>query len=128
MIFPSLSLASKEGTGMFRHKNKSLFRTGTVWPMPLIPVLGRQRQEEFWVGDQLGLQSKFQDSQGYIEKPYLENKQASKQTNKQKLKKNNWSWKKEKMAIECVTYFKLFHVWALYLYHLFISPFSLQYF
>jgi hypothetical protein len=37
---------------------------------------------DFWVQDQPGLQSEFQDSQGYTEKPCLE-----KQTNKQKKKK-----------------------------------------
>jgi hypothetical protein len=47
--------------------------------MPLIPALGRQKQGEFWVRGQPGLQSKFQDSQGYTEKPYLENK-INKQT------------------------------------------------
>jgi hypothetical protein len=49
--------------------------------MPLIPALGRQRQEDFWVWGQPGLQSEFQDSQGYIEKPCLE-----KQKNKNKQK------------------------------------------
>jgi hypothetical protein len=39
--------------------------------MPLIPALGRQRQADFWVQDQPGLQSEFQDSQGYTVKPYL---------------------------------------------------------
>jgi hypothetical protein len=47
------------------------------WHMPLIPELGRQRQTDFWVWGQPGLQSEFQDSQGYTEKPCLE-----KQTNK----------------------------------------------
>jgi hypothetical protein len=47
------------------------------WHMPLIPALGRQRQKK--VRGQPGLQSEFQDSQGYTEKPCLE-----KQTNKQK--------------------------------------------
>jgi hypothetical protein len=37
----------------------------------LIPVLGRQRQADFWVRGQPGLQSEFQDSQGYTEKPCL---------------------------------------------------------
>jgi hypothetical protein len=32
----------------------------------------RQRQENFWVRGQPGIQSEFQDSQGYTEKPYLE--------------------------------------------------------
>jgi hypothetical protein len=53
------------------------------WHTPLIPALGRQRQADFWVRGQLGLQSEFQDSQGYIEKPCLE-KPKTNQTNKQK--------------------------------------------
>jgi hypothetical protein len=47
--------------------------------MPLIPALGRQKQADFCVRGQPGLQSEFQDSQGYTEKPCLEKKQ--KQTN-----------------------------------------------
>jgi hypothetical protein len=43
-----------------------------LWHMPLIPALGRQRQKDFWVRGQPGLQSELQDSQGYTEKPYLE--------------------------------------------------------
>jgi hypothetical protein len=35
--------------------------------MPLIPALGRQRQADFLVQVQPGLQSEFQDSQGYTE-------------------------------------------------------------
>jgi hypothetical protein len=54
---------------------------GQWWHMPLIPALGRQRQVNFWVRGQPGLQSEFQDSQGYTEKPCLE-KQTNKQTNK----------------------------------------------
>jgi hypothetical protein len=41
------------------------------WYTPLIPALGRQRQVDFWVWGQPGLQSEFQDSQGYTEKPCL---------------------------------------------------------
>jgi hypothetical protein len=41
------------------------------WHTPLIPALGRQRQADFWVWGQPGLQSEFQDSQGYTEKPCL---------------------------------------------------------
>jgi hypothetical protein len=50
----------------------------------LIPALWRQRQRQvdFWVRGQAGLQSEFQDSQGYTEKPFLK-KQTNKQTNKQ---------------------------------------------
>jgi hypothetical protein len=50
------------------------------WHMPLIPALGRQRQADFWVRGQPGLQSEFQDSQGYTEKPCLE-KNKTKQKN-----------------------------------------------
>jgi hypothetical protein len=38
------------------------------------PALKRQRQADFWVRGQPGLQSEFQDSQGYTEKPCLEKK------------------------------------------------------
>jgi hypothetical protein len=44
------------------------------WRTPLIPALRRQRQEDFWVRGQPGLQSEFQDSQGYTEKPSLREK------------------------------------------------------
>ena len=47
------------------------------WCTPLIPALGRQRQADFWVGGQPGLQSEFQDSQGYTEKPCLEKPKKS---------------------------------------------------
>jgi hypothetical protein len=59
------------------------------WRTPLIPALGRQRQVNFWVRGQPGLQIEFQDSQGYTEKPCLKkqknktNKQTNKQTNKE---------------------------------------------
>jgi hypothetical protein len=51
--------------------------------MLLIPALGRQRQEDFLVQGQPGLQSEFQDSQGYTEKPCLEKP-------KKKKKKSNF--------------------------------------
>jgi hypothetical protein len=41
------------------------------WRTSLIPALGRQRQTDFWVRGQPGLQSELQDSQGYTEKPCL---------------------------------------------------------
>jgi hypothetical protein len=49
------------------------------WHTPLIPALGRQRQADFWVRGQPGLQSEFQVTQGYTEKPCL------KKTNKKKI-------------------------------------------
>jgi hypothetical protein len=52
--------------------------------MPLIPGFGRQRQVNFSVRGQPGLQSAFQDSQGYTEKPCLQKQKQNKnkQTNK----------------------------------------------
>jgi hypothetical protein len=44
--------------------------------MPLILALGRQRQTDFWVRGQPGLQSEFQDSQGYTEKHSLSQKKV----------------------------------------------------
>jgi hypothetical protein len=55
---------------------------GQWWCMPLIPALGRQRQVDFWVWGQPALQSEFQDSQRYTEKPCL----------KKKKKKSGSSW------------------------------------
>jgi hypothetical protein len=43
---------------------------------PLIPALGRQRQVDFLVRGQPGLQSEFQDSQDYTEKPCLKKKKS----------------------------------------------------
>jgi hypothetical protein len=58
----------------------------TWWRTSLIPALRRQRQADFWVRGQPGLQSEFQDSQGYTEKPCIKNKQTNKQTKKTKKK------------------------------------------
>jgi hypothetical protein len=48
--------------------------------MPLILALGKQKQAGFWVWGQPGLQSEFQDSQGFTENP------VSKKKNKKKTK------------------------------------------
>jgi hypothetical protein len=56
------------------------------WRTPLIPALGRQRQADFWVRGQPGLQSELQDSQSYAEKPCLEKPPPQK---KKKRKKEN---------------------------------------
>ena len=45
--------------------------------MTLITALGRQRQADFLVQGQPGLQSDFQDSQGYTEKLFQKNKQTN---------------------------------------------------
>jgi hypothetical protein len=49
---------------------------GRWWRMPLILALVRQRPADFWVQGQPGLQSEFQDSQDYTEKPCLEKKNS----------------------------------------------------
>ena len=59
---------------------------GRWWLKPLIPALQRQRQADYWVQGQPVLQSDFQDSQGYTEKPHLGKTKQNKQTNKQKPK------------------------------------------
>jgi hypothetical protein len=48
------------------------------WLTTLIPALGRQRPTDFWVRGQPGLQSEFQDSQGYTEKPCLKKQKQNK--------------------------------------------------
>jgi hypothetical protein len=72
---------------------------GWWWRTPLIPALGRQKQADFWVRGQPGLQSEFQDSQGYTEKPCL--KKPKKKKKKKKLDLmctynprlcGNWCW------------------------------------
>jgi hypothetical protein len=50
--------------------------------MPLISALRRQKQADFWVRGQPGLQSEFQDSQGYTEKPCLKKNQEGKKKKK----------------------------------------------
>ena len=57
---------------------------GQWWCMPLIPALGRQRQRQadFRVQGQPGLQSEFQDNQGYTEKPCLEKQTQNKNKKK----------------------------------------------
>jgi hypothetical protein len=60
------------------------------WLTPLIPALGRQRQADFWVRGQPGLQSEFQDSQGYTEKPCLEKQKNQPKSLNLKHKMLNW--------------------------------------
>jgi hypothetical protein len=65
------------------------------WLTPLIPALGRQREVDFWVRGQPFIQSEFQDSQGYTEKPCLKKKQNK--NKKQKTKQNKQTNKKTKL-------------------------------
>jgi hypothetical protein len=74
------------------------------WSRNLIPVLWRQRQADFCVPGQPGLESEFQDSQGYTEKPCLKEQKTTKQTNKQtknkkKQKKNKTKKQKERSPL-----------------------------
>ena len=57
--------------------------------MPLISGLGRQRQADFWVQGQPGLQSELKDIQGYTEKLCLEKIDKQNKTNKQKQTNNS---------------------------------------
>jgi hypothetical protein len=53
------------------HTQKEKKKMSWAWCTPLIPALVRQRQVDFCVRGQPGLQSEFQDSQGCTEKPCL---------------------------------------------------------
>jgi hypothetical protein len=63
-----------------------MIRSRVWWRTPLIPALGRQRQVDFRVRGQPGLQSEFQDSQGYTEKPCLEEKKKKDKKEKMKVR------------------------------------------
>jgi hypothetical protein len=69
----------------FKILNKKLNMSRAWWRTPLIPALWRQRQVDFWVRGQPGLQSECQDSQGYTEKPCLEKTKKKKKLNMAKL-------------------------------------------
>ena len=64
---------------------------------PLMPVLRRQQQAELWVHGYRGLQSEFQDSQGYTKKSCLENQNPN-QT-KQTKRSLELSWEKKNTEI-----------------------------
>ena len=59
-----------------------------VWPKMMVHPFNpskKQRQADFWVRGQPGLQSEFQDSQGYAEKPCFEKTKKKKQIKNKKL-------------------------------------------
>jgi hypothetical protein len=56
-----------------------------------------QRQADFWVRGQPDLQ--FQDSQGYTEKPCLENKQTKQNKTKQNKKDSSWNSSRQKNVL-----------------------------
>ena len=90
---------------LFKTKNQA----GRWWHMPLIPALGRQRQVDFWVGGQSGLQSEFQDSQGYTEKPCLEKPKKKKKWQR----KENGKERREKRTFS-ILHFQLTDPWNWY--------------
>jgi hypothetical protein len=71
----SLEPTMDKSSYFFLFLNNSVYTTRWWWHTSLIPALGRQRQRQvdFCVRGQAGLQSEFQDSQGYTEKPCLKN-------------------------------------------------------
>jgi hypothetical protein len=77
-MVPSCLLSLKAGMNLWSIYLRTFNST------PLIPSLRRQRQVDFWVRGQPGLQSEFQDRQDYTEKPCLK---KTKQNKKQKNKK-----------------------------------------
>ena len=50
----------------------------------MIPALRRQRQADFCIPGQPGLQSELQDSQGYTEEPCLKKKKKKKKKERKK--------------------------------------------
>jgi hypothetical protein len=75
--------------------------------MPLIPALGRQREVDFWVQGQPGLQSEFQDSQGYTEKPCLGKKKRKEKKRKEKKRKEKKRKKKKRKGKKLKTLEKI---------------------
>jgi hypothetical protein len=62
------------------------------WCSSLIRALRKQRQADFWVRGQPGLQSEFQDSQGYkeklcLEKPKKKKKKSTEDSNRREATK-----------------------------------------
>jgi hypothetical protein len=62
------------------------------WCTPLIPAIWRQRQANFWVRGQPSLESEFQDSQGYTDKPCLKTNKHPKNPNNNNNNNKNSSW------------------------------------
>jgi hypothetical protein len=74
---------------------------GQWWCTSLIPALGRQRQADFWVQGQRGLQSEFQDSQGYTEKPCLGKKRKKEKEKQQSALGNILTFKPDRLKTGC---------------------------
>jgi hypothetical protein len=89
-----------KSTGLACMSPEELGLAGQWWCTPLIPALGRQRQADFLVQGQPGLQSEFQDSQGYTEKPCLKKNQKKKK-NRSKLIRfpTLWKWRQGELRV-----------------------------
>jgi hypothetical protein len=71
----------------WKKKKKTKCKAGPGSGGAFNPSFGRQRQADFWVWGQTGLQSEFEDSQDYTEKPCLE-KSTNQPTKQNKTKQN----------------------------------------
>jgi hypothetical protein len=71
---------------------KKMYMSQVWWCTSLILALRRQRQADFWVRGQPGLQSEFQDSQGYTEKPCFEKPKPNQNQTKPNQTQNKWLW------------------------------------
>ena len=76
-VFQNLIISHNRGKCLSESPKKKKTQT------PLIPALRSQRQADFWVWGEPGLQSEFLDSQGYTEKRCLEKPQLQQNKNKQ---------------------------------------------
>jgi hypothetical protein len=72
-----------------------------------IPEIGRQRQVNSWVRGQPGLQSEFQDSQGYTEKPCLKKTKTKTKTKKTQTNKQKVLLRTIQHMLLCLTHFDL---------------------
>ena len=79
-VFQNLIISHNRGniSQKVQKKKKKKQQQQQQTQTPLIPALRCQRQADFWVWGEPGLQSEFLDSQGYTEKPCLETKQNKK--------------------------------------------------
>jgi hypothetical protein len=95
------------GLFILRIHNQKSKTSWAWWHKPLIPALGGQRQVDFWVRSQPGLQSEFQDSQSYTEKPCLKKTKTNqnKQTNKKTKPNQPNKQKRVKLSSKKATYF-----------------------
>ena len=81
-VFQNLIISHNRGK-CFSESPKKKKKQQQQTQTPLIPALRCQRQADFWVWGEPGLQSEFLDSQGYTEKRCLEKPQQQQNKKKQ---------------------------------------------